>query len=217
MSGSAAWTAGVTALSTLAGAASGLPASRAAVRRVAEGGSDAESAPVLLPAWSWTLIGAIAGAAMGLRSAHDAAFPAYLVLAVFAAPLCAVDLAVLMIPDRILGPAALITALCLVTAGAAEGDWAAVYRAGLAALAVGAVFFVIALFANGGLGFADVTLLAYLALLLGYQSWSTVAVGVLLGLIFAAVAGLVVRAARRIRILPLAPWLLAGAIVALVV
>lgn len=162
------------------------------------------------------MVGAVAGAALGLRFAHNAAFPAYLVLAVFVAPLCAVDLAVLMIPDRILGPAALITALSLVSAGVAEGDWAGVCRAGLAALVVGAAFFIIALFANGGFGFADVMLLAYLALLLGYQNWGKVAGGVLLGLIFAAVAGLIVRAVHKTRHLPLAPWLLAGAILALV-
>jgi leader peptidase (prepilin peptidase)/N-methyltransferase len=170
----------------------------------------------MLPAWGWTLIGATVGAGIGLRFAHDAAFPAYLVLAVFAAPLCAVDLAVLMIPDKILGPAAIATALCLLSAGLVEHDLAASARAGLAALAVGAVFFVIAFAANGGFGFADVTLLTYLALLLGYQSWNRVVGGVMLGLILAAAVALFMRAIHGTRHLPLAPWFLAGAILALV-
>jgi leader peptidase (prepilin peptidase)/N-methyltransferase len=173
--------------------------------------------PVVLPVWLWVGLGATAGLILAVRFAHSSALPAYLAFAMCAALLCAADLASARIPDRILGPAGGAVLICFGAASAAGGGAGPLVRALLAALVVGSGFFVLALLAGGGFGLGDVKLLAFLAVLEGYQSWKTAIYGPFIGLAVAAVAGLAARGARHSTQIPLAPWLILGALAALAV
>lgn len=212
MDGSMAW---AMFLGVIAGA---LPAGLMRVRASGEAGAGASSewVPLLLPKPVWVGFGAAAGLTMGARFDHSAAFPAYLAFAACATPLAAIDLASTRIPDRILGPSAAFAIACFVVALAAGGGAGSISRALVAALAVGSGFVALALVAGGGFGLGDCKLLAFIALMSGYQSWVTVTRALFAGLAIAALAGLIARRLRGSRQVPLAPWLIAGALIVLV-
>jgi leader peptidase (prepilin peptidase)/N-methyltransferase len=173
----------------------------------------------LLPSWALTLIGAAAGALIGVRFGWSAQLPAYLVLVAIAAPVTSIDLAAHRIPDRLLASAAAATLLLLVAASAREGTWTPLVRALLAALLLVAGFLLLAIIAGGGLGLADVKVTALMGLWLGYQAWNTIAAGLFAAFCLAALVGLLlVASGRRTRAsqLALGPHLLAGTLIALV-
>ena len=170
----------------------------------------------MLAPWIQITLGALAGAALAARFAHSAALPAYLVLAACAVPLSAIDLATSTIPNIVLGPAACGSLLSLLFAVPAGDGVTLLLRAMLATLAVGVGFLALAVIAGGGFGLGDVKLLSYLALLTGYQSWGLVLRGLSVGFAIAAIAALAMRRARPTRQIPLAPWLILGAVIALI-
>ncbi|WP_051450370.1 prepilin peptidase [Actinospica robiniae] len=159
--------------------------------------------------------GLLVGAAIGVHFAHVDTFPAYLVFAVCAVPLAVTDLATFMIPNRLLGPAAAASLLGLIYV-LPGGGAAPLERGLLAAAVVGVAFLALAIVAGGGFGLGDVKLLSYLALLTGYQSWNLVLVSLLAGFVIAALAAATMRQVRHGSQIALAPWLIGGAVVALV-
>jgi leader peptidase (prepilin peptidase) / N-methyltransferase len=215
-------TVGVTLIAALAGGASGFPAARAAAARAVGEGTgpdrdrDADGLAVILPDWVWALIGATAAGVVGLRFAHRATLAAYLILAIGSVVISAVDLAANRIQDSTLAVVAAAAASCLAAQVLFGAGVASIERAALAAVVVGLFFLGVALLAGGKFGLGDVKLLMLLAFMLGYQSWIAVERGVMLGLLLNIAGGLALRATRRIRLVPLAPWLLAGALIALV-
>jgi leader peptidase (prepilin peptidase) / N-methyltransferase len=174
------------------------------------------SAPIALAPWLQIALGALVGAAVAARFAHSAALPAYLALAACAVPLSAIDLATSTIPNILLGPAVCASLVGLLLAVLAGDGVTPLVRAMLAALAVGAAFLTLAVIAGGEFGLGDVKLLSYLALLTGYQSWSLALRGLSAGFAIAAMAALATRRDRPTRQIPLAPWLILGAVVALI-
>lgn len=165
--------------------------------------------------WVQAVTGALVGILLAVHFTHAPALAAYLLLAACAVPLSAVDLAMRKIPDAILGPAAVLTLLSLLIAVPVGGGLTPLVRGMLAALAVGVGFLVLAIVAGGGFGLGDVKLLAYLALLTGYQSWSAVLQGLFAGFAIAAVTALALRGGRGGKQIPLAPWLIFGAVIVL--
>ena len=120
----------------------------------------------------------------------------------------ATDLERRIVPNRVVLPAA-VAVLALDTVWHLSPEWA------LGALGASGFLFLAALAYPGGMGMGDVKL----ALLIGALLGRTTPVGLLLGLLFALVPSLVLIArhgvgARRLAI-PLAPFLAAGAVVAL--
>jgi leader peptidase (prepilin peptidase) / N-methyltransferase len=212
VSGSMAW---VVSSGVLAG---GLPpvVVRAHPPEAARGDKHFEWRPVVPPVWLWVGLGAAAGLVLAVRFAHSSALPAYLAFALCAAPLCAADLASARIPDKILAPTAGLVLACFAASSAAGGGSGPLVRAVSALLVVGCGFFMLALVAAGGFGLGDVKLVAVLAALEGYQSWTTVFSGLFTGFAIAAVAGLAACNGRRSRQISLAPWLILGALTALV-
>ncbi len=144
--------------------------------------------------------------------------PAFLLLGAVAAAVSISDVTAWRIPSAVVLPAYPAVAALLALACAPDGPWWPLARAGLAAGLVAAGYLLLALAAPGQLGLGDVRLGGLLAAYLGYLGWSAVATGVLAGWLLAAV----VMAVRRPgstghRVLPFAPFLVAGTLVAVLV
>lgn len=141
--------------------------------------------------------------------------PTYLLLALVAVPLAAVDVAEHRIPDVIVRPTFLLAVLLLAAHALHTRQEAPLLRALLAALVVYAAALALILATREAMGFGDGKLLAVSALLLGYLGWSRVLEGLLLAFVAAALAagGLVASGRRQAR-LPMAPFLLLGTLVA---
>jgi leader peptidase (prepilin peptidase)/N-methyltransferase len=103
---------------------------------------------------------------------------------------------------------------------ALPADWPALGRAVLAAVVAGGAALLLALLApRGGLGLGDVKLLGVLGLFLGWLGWGVLVVGVALGFAIGALAAVALLASRRAGLrdhLAFGPWLIAGALVAVV-
>ncbi len=158
------------------------------------------------------LLGLLAGAA----ARWSAVLPAYVALAAVAVVLVVVEHH--RLPNRLLYPAALATAVLLAVAAAVRHDWSAYLRAVEAAGVVYVVVLGLRLVSPRSLGRNDVPLAALLAAYLGFRSWPLGYLGLLAGFVLAAVYGIVLLIARRAtRKTPLAfgPALILGALLVL--
>lgn len=145
--------------------------------------------------------------------------PAYLVVAALGVAAAYVDLREHRLPDRLTYPAFVVGGLALAVAAAATGSWDAFGRSVLGAAAFVAFLFALALIRPADLGLGDVKLGGSLGLLLGWLSWAHVVAGIFLGFLLGGLfsAGLLaVRRAGRRTAIPLGPFLLAGALVAVI-
>ncbi|MBC3842789.1 prepilin peptidase [Streptacidiphilus sp. 4-A2] len=161
---------------------------------------------------------AVACAVCGWRIGAHPALAAYLAAALAAVVLAATDARVKRLPDALVLPLYPLTAFLLALAFLTDRHHGSLLRA-LAAMAVLAGgFFVLALAAPGALGLGDVKLVGVLGLLLGWLSWTAVAAGLFLAFAaagLAAVALLLTRRAGRKDTIPFGPYLLLGALLAL--
>ena len=155
--------------------------------------------------------GAVAGAVGG-----EPQLPAYLWLAGVGVTLAVIDIETLRLPDRLTLPSYPVGLVLL----AIPADWPALGRAVLAAAITGGAGFLLALLGpRGGLGLGDVKLLGLLGLFLGWLGWGVLVVGVALGFVLGAVVAGGMLASRRAGLrdhLAFGPWLIAGALVAVV-
>ncbi|SDN31138.1 prepilin peptidase [Actinacidiphila guanduensis] len=132
--------------------------------------------------------------------------------------LARVDLAVHRLPDVLTLPALALTAVLL--GGAAlltrhQGDWP---RALIAAAALFVLYGVLFFVNPAGMGFGDVKLAPTLGLALGWYGWPAVVGGTFAGFLLGAVVGLALIATRRATrktALPFGPFMLTGALLAL--
>ena len=142
--------------------------------------------------------------------------PAYLWLAAVGVTLAVIDAETLRLPDRLTLPSYPVGLVLL----ALPADWPALGRAVLAAVVAGGAALLLALLApRGGLGLGDVKLLGVLGLFLGWLGWGVLVVGVALGFAIGALAAAAMLASRRAGLrdhLAFGPWLIAGALVAVV-
>lgn len=101
-----------------------------------------------------------------------------------------------------------------------EGQWTQFVRALAAGLIMSAGFAALAFLVPAGMGFGDVKLALSLGTVLGWYGWAQLAIGTfagfLLGAAFGVMAMAVGRAGRRTA-LPFGPFMIAGALLALVV
>lgn len=152
-----------------------------------------------------------------LRFGVDAALPAFLVMATALVILSAIDLEHRRLPNRILGPAALIAIALLGLAAAVEGDWSNFLRSLIGALAYGIPLFLIAVVVPKGMGGGDIKLAAYLGLHLGWIGLGHVAVGAILGFFTGSIAGVALIVAGkkgRKDPIPFGPFMALGALLA---
>jgi leader peptidase (prepilin peptidase)/N-methyltransferase len=156
-------------------------------------------------------LGAVAGAV-----GAEPQLPAYLWLAGVGVTLAVIDIETLRLPDRLTLPSYPVGLVLL----AIPADWSALGRAVLAAAITGGAAFLLALLApRGGLGLGDVKLLGLLGLFLGWLGWGVLVLGVALGFVLGAVVAAGMLASRRAGLrdhLAFGPWLIAGALVAVV-
>jgi leader peptidase (prepilin peptidase)/N-methyltransferase len=141
--------------------------------------------------------------------------PAYLYLAAISIALAAIDFDKMRLPDKIVKPSYVVALALLAPAAVLGGDWRAVVRGLIAAVAMWIFFEIIALF--GAMGGGDVKLAPLLGFYLGWLGWSAVAIGAFAGFLLGAVVGAVLMAARLAKLktaIPFGPYMLAGAFVA---
>jgi leader peptidase (prepilin peptidase)/N-methyltransferase len=153
-------------------------------------------------------------ALVGLRFGLSWQLPAFLFLAAAGVLLALVDLLHRLLPDRVVGPSVVVGAGLLCVASAAEHDWAALLRAGLAACALFAAFLALALVSPRSLGMGDVKLAGLLGLYLGWLGWGAVVLGAAAGFVVQALLASVLLAARLVKLrgeLPFGPAMLLGA------
>jgi leader peptidase (prepilin peptidase)/N-methyltransferase len=143
--------------------------------------------------------------------------PAYLYFASVGLALAVIDLDTKRLPNALTLPSYVVLGLLLLLPAVAEPDWGAYLTAWLGALALFAFYFLLAVIYPSGMGFGDVKLAGVLGLVLGWLGWSVVLVGGFLGFLLGAVVGgalmLVRRAGRKSKI-PFGPFMLAGALLA---
>lgn len=180
------------------------------LRRVAVSGSRWLSTP------GYVLLAGAGGAAAAMGSDGLLELAAYAVLAVALSALVLVDLAVLRLPDRILGPATLAFFVLLTLAALVGDEWGRLGRALLAGLVLLAGYCLLAVARPSGLGLGDVKLAGLLGGFLGWLGWSETLMGTLAAF---AVGGLCTAAllltgrVGRGGELPFGPSMVVGALV----
>ncbi|WP_037912751.1 prepilin peptidase [Actinacidiphila yeochonensis] len=164
-----------------------------------------------------------AAAASGLLAWRVGGHPelaVWLLLVPAAVLLARVDLAVFRLPDVVTLPALGLTAVLLGAAALLprhDGEWT---RALIAAAVLGLLYGVLFFVNPAGMGFGDVKLAPTLGLVLGWYGWGAVITGTFAGFLLGAAYGLVLVAARRAgrkTALPFGPFMLVGALLAVLV
>lgn len=168
----------------------------------------------------YPMVEALTGVLFGVMAATfgwSADLPAFLYLAAVGVALAAIDLDTRRLPDALTLPSYVVGAVLLGVAAAVEGEWGDYGRALLAMAALYAFYFALMLLKSGGMGFGDVKLAGVLGLYLGWLGWGEVLVGTFLGFALGAVVGVALMAAGRAgrrSAIPFGPFMLAGALVA---
>lgn len=164
------------------------------------------------------VLGAGVEAAIAWRFGWSAPLPAYCYFGAVAAVASVSDVAVRRIPNRAVLPAYLIAPALLALASAVSGSWWPLARGGITMPLLAGFYLILGLGFPGGMGFGDVKWAGVVGLYLGWLGWSAVTTGTLLA--FLAAGFLVI--ARRVAIsriheatLPMAPFMTAGALVAI--
>jgi len=141
--------------------------------------------------------------------------PAFLAFGTTLVILSAIDLEHHRLPDKVLGPAAIVAVVLLVPAAAAGGRWVALEHAGVGALAYGAPMLVLGLAAPSAMGGGDVKFAPYLGLHLGWLGLRLVLAGALLGLIAGGLGGVALLIAGKKGMkdaIPFGPFMALGAL-----
>ncbi|KRC49234.1 peptidase A24 [Leifsonia sp. Root227] len=164
--------------------------------------------------WFWAGPGAAHPVGTPATVAAVLVVVAFLYLAAVSIVLALIDLDAHRLPNAIVLPSYAVGVVLLGASALLTGDPGALVRAVVGAAGLFALYLILAMIYQGGMGFGDVKLAGVLGLFLGYLGWGALVVGAfaafLLGGLF-AIALLVARRARRGTGIPFGPWMLAGA------
>lgn len=160
-------------------------------------------------------LAAAADAFLAWRLGISAGLPAATYLVTAGTALAVVDRATRRLPNPIVLGSYPIEAALLVLASSTEGTWEPLGRAAIGAVAMGGFFLAIALGLPGQLGMGDVKLAGLYGMGLAWWGWPSLATGVLAAWVLAALYALARGVGGRRGALAFAPFLLAGALVAL--
>lgn len=160
-------------------------------------------------------------ALVAARLGPSASLPAFLYLCAVSVALAAIDLETQRLPNVLTLPSYLVGGGLLAVAAAVDGDVGRLLRAVEGMVALYAFYFVICYATAGkGMGFGDVKLAGLLGLYLGWLGWPELLVGAFAAHLLGGVVAvwLLARggASRKTRV-PFGPFLVAGALVALLV
>lgn len=162
---------------------------------------------------------AIVFAILAARLGAQVALVAFLYLGAIGVALTMIDIDTKRLPNAIVLPSYLVAGALLTVAAAVDGDWWSLLRAALGMAALYGLYFGLALIYPAGMGFGDVKLSGVLGLYLGWLGWSELIAGGFLGFLFGGVVGgalMAVRRAGRKSQIPFGPFMLLGALVAIV-
>ena len=154
---------------------------------------------------------------MTLRFGLVAELPAFLAMGTALIILSAIDFEHRRLPNKILGPAAIVSLGLLTLAAGLTSDWERFLFGLVGGLAYALPLFLLAVAVPKGMGGGDIKLAAYLGLHLGWLGLAHVGVGAILGFLFGAVAGVALIAAGkkgRKDPIPFGPFMALGALVA---
>jgi leader peptidase (prepilin peptidase)/N-methyltransferase len=157
-------------------------------------------------------------AGLAVRNGAAAQLAAFCWLAAVAVPLAWIDAVVRRLPDVLTAAAYTGTIVLLMVAAAASGDWGALVRAVLGGLALTGGFLVVALISPAGMGLGDVKLAASIGTVLAWAGWGTLAAGVVATFLLTGCYGVVLLVSQRAtlrQVIPLGPFMIAGAFLVL--
>ncbi|MCW2837566.1 MAG: prepilin peptidase [Marmoricola sp.] len=178
--------------------------------------ADIAGLPHLAPltAAAAALVGALVGLVLGWTGALLYLVP----LVPIGVALMVIDWRTTLLPNRILHPTYVLLAVLIPLAALMDQDLDSLYRAGWGWLLVGGWFWLFWWLVNAW-GFGDVRLSRVLGPALGYLGWSQMLMGLVLILFVGALGGLAMAVARRsLRVrVPYGPWMLLGALLAVLV
>lgn len=169
--------------------------------------------------WIWLASGVVFASAGVVTAGQWALLPAYLVVAATSVVLFVTDIDHKLIPNRVLYPATLATAVLLVAGAFIESRADRLLPALLGALGYFGALFGVYLVARGGFGFGDVKLAVLLGAVTAFQSQRTVLLAVFFTGVIGGVPAILLLLSRRARggdEMPYGPPMLAGAWVALI-
>lgn len=141
----------------------------------------------------------------------------YLVMAV---RLTVIDIKLQLLPNRIVFPSAAIAGVLLLSASLFMLDGGTALRTVLGAVVMWALYVVLRLISPSSMGYGDVKLAFVLGLYLGFVGWQAVIWGTVLAFLLGGLWGLVLIVSRRgtgKTQIPFGPFMLAGALVVMVV
>ncbi|MFL6114276.1 MAG: prepilin peptidase [Catenulispora sp.] len=165
------------------------------------------------------MAGTVAGIAMGVRFGIGVQLAAYLLFVAVALPLSAMDMAVRKVPDRILLPAVPAAVALLALAAHSAGAYGALGRALVAGSATFVAYLALAV-ASGQLGLGDCKAAGLCGIYLGFLGAQPAVLGVVAAFVLAACYALGRRAVGAdddTRTLAFAPFIFAGAFIAIIV
>jgi leader peptidase (prepilin peptidase)/N-methyltransferase len=177
--------------------------------------ADIAARPGLL--WKCALASAVSAGAIGLVLGWSWSLVVLLPLVPVGIALAVVDWRTRMLPTRLIAPAYAVTLVTILVAWLADGrDLADLERAALGWLVYGGMFFVLWFIYPRGLGYGDVRLSGVLGLALGWVGWSELLLGIWNGLLLGGIIGGVLALVTRRRDYPFGPFMLVGALLAVV-
>jgi len=157
-------------------------------------------------------------ALLAWRIGLQAELPAFLYLGAVGVALALIDLDVKRLPNSLTIPSYAVGAGLLGLAAVADGDATAYARALLGMLVLFAFYFLLAFIYPAGMGFGDVKLAGVLGMYLGWLGWGVLVVGGFLGFLLGGCVGAALMLARRAgrkSAIPFGPFMLAGALLAI--
>ena len=143
------------------------------------------------PRW-WWLLAVLTGGFVGWLVANAAGswalLPAYLVFVGATLGLSLIDLDHQLLPNRVLFPSTVVVGGLLIVGALLDGRGGDLVRSGLAGAAYFLFLLVVAIVARGGFGMGDVKLAFLLGLVMGFESWGALLVGIILAIVLGGVA-----------------------------
>jgi leader peptidase (prepilin peptidase) / N-methyltransferase len=159
-------------------------------------------------------------AILAARIGPHADLPAFLYLGAIGVALAMIDLDVHRLPDVIVLPSYVVAGALLGVAAVVQHDAGGALRAVLGMVALYGLYFLLVFIYPAGMGWGDVKLAGVLGLYLGWLGWGEVVSGAFLGFLFGGVVGVALmvmgKAGRKSKI-PFGPFMLTGALAAILV